>query len=156
MVEALMAFHVAAALYRPGDQIMPGNWGRLVMGRGPEHAFFYREYLWERIRGVEFPARHSRLNVAYTFTNLDFAQTYREASDFVYLVSIPAEITPDRLDMSWIELVKAYRSFEGAEHCARSYWRGDERDPRQVELLVPGPLTIRERLTPIPENGTSR
>ncbi len=156
MVDGPGIFHVAAALYRSGDQVMPGNWGRLVMGQGPDHAFFYREYLWERIRAVEFPTRHSRLNVAYAFASHDFAQTYKQAGDFVYLVEIPDGIAPDRLDMSWIELAKAYRSFEGAEHCARSYWQGDERDPRQMELLVPGPLTIRERLTPIPENGVGR
>lgn len=60
-----------------------------------------------------------------------------------------------RTDMTWIDVVVDFRTFDGVEHCARRYWRGEERTPNGVtmEVLVEGDLVVVDRITAIP-NGT--
>lgn len=126
------------------------------MGQGPVHPFFYRECLWEYIRAQEFAYRLTRMEAAYVFEDASFAAEWAaldQPHGYVYLVSLPPDARTDRLDMSWVTFAKQYHSFEGAQLTIRSYWRGDMRDPRQVEILTGSPLTIVQRLTPILENG---
>jgi hypothetical protein len=154
-------YHCAVALLQSGERIHPGNWGRVVLGIGPDHPLFYREYLWERIRREEFQDRPSRMRAAFAFDTHAAAQTYKaqeqgKARDHVYAVQLASpQDRWIRADMSWISVVRQYRTFEGAEGCARSYWRGDVRDPNSIELLVEGDLVVMDRLTPIGENGTA-
>jgi hypothetical protein len=152
-------YHCSLALLHPGDRVRPGNWGRIIQGIGPAHSHFFREYLWERVRRDEFPDKPSRMLSAFAFTNLAAAQNYRAQEqgknmDHIYSVR-PAnvEAKQQRADMSWLAVVHQYHTFDGAEECARRYWRGDDRDPNAIELLVEGELEIIDRLTPIGENG---
>jgi hypothetical protein len=149
-------YHCAKALYRREDQIQPGNWGRLVLGMGPDHSFFYREYMLERVRASEFRKRPSRLTCAFLFADATYAHEWAVAErEFVYLARPLDDTEPCRLDMSWLTIIREYRTFEGVEGVARSYWSGVERSPREVELLVTGPIVIVDRITPIPENGVT-
>jgi hypothetical protein len=43
-------YHRTQPLYEPGDRILPGMWGRLVLGTGPAHSSFCREMVWEMVR----------------------------------------------------------------------------------------------------------
>ena len=152
-------YHCSLQLLQPGDRIRPGNWGRIVQGIGPAHTLFFREYLWERVRRVEFSDKPSRMRAAFAFASHAAAQNYKaneqgKNMDQIYSVRpVSAEDKQHRADMSWLDVVRQYHTFDGAEECARRYWRGDERDPNSIELLVEGDLEVLDRLTPIGENG---
>lgn len=70
-------YHRDQALFRRGDRIPPGTWGRTVLGFGGRHDFFFREYLFETIRKAEFPDLPSRLTSAFAFEDAGFAQQFR-------------------------------------------------------------------------------
>lgn len=70
----MLFYHRAQPLYVPGDRILPGAWGRLVLGTGPDHGRFYFEMVWETIRRAEFPDRPSRMEAAFVFRGLPSRQ----------------------------------------------------------------------------------
>lgn len=152
-------FHRANALYEPGDQIPPGNWGRLVLGIGPAHPLYFREYLWERIRRAEFPTKPSRMRACFAFEAVEAADKFVQNRDwptYTYAVRLTDATLPlHRGDTSWLEpsLIQEFRTFEGVEGCARHYWNSDERSSGQFEIVVSGALEVVQRLTPIRENG---
>lgn len=155
-------FHRSNALYEPGNRILPGNWGRLIQGIGPQHQHFFREYLWERVRQEpEFAELPSRMRAAFAFEDGGYAEQFVQQPDiptYTYLVRVadPKAVT-HRADMTWLatDLIAQYRTFEGVEKCARHYWAGDDRAGTSWELLVAGELEIIQRLTPIMTNGAS-
>lgn len=148
-------FHKSPLLYEPGDRILPGHWGRLVLGTGPNHSRFYFEYIWERIREAEFQDLPSRLRSAFVFTTPEAAVGFdRGVPEFTYTVALAEGARTHQADMSWIEAVKHRRSLDGVDECARHYWRGDIVNPQELEIVVEGELIVQARLTPIPENGT--
>jgi hypothetical protein len=150
-------YHRTQAFLQKGDLIHPGSWGRMVLGVGGSHAFFFREYLFEKIRELEFSSRPGRLSSAYAFENCEFARRFRanQNLEHVYVVR-PADRSclSHRADMAWVDLVVQYRTFDGVDECARRYWRGELRDPsgQSVEWLFDGALVVEDRITPI-ENG---
>jgi len=149
-------FHCASQLYRPGDRVVPGNWGRLIFGRGPDHPHFYREYLFERIRQAEFADRPSRMQAAFAHRSVDDATGYCQPGEYVYAVEVTTPEAPSHLaDMRWLTIIRGYRSFDGIEDVARHYWSGDEPegDPNGWELVTYSELVVLRRITPIPENG---
>lgn len=154
-------FHRSNALYEPSDRILAGNWGRLIQGIGPTHQHFYREYLWERIRELEFPALPSRMRAAFAFEDGGFADQFVQnptIPTYTYLVRIPdPKAAVHRADMTWLDpdLINQYRTFQGVEQCARHYWAGDDRAGTAWEWLIAGELEIMQRLTPIMTNGAS-
>lgn len=152
-------FHRSNALYEQGDRILPGNWGRLVQGIGPNHNYFYREYLWERLRQTEFEGLPSRMRAAYAFEDAEYAGTFVQESNwptYTYLVRPrDADVRAHRADMTWLEAVRDYRTFDGVEGCARHYWAGDDRASGAWEWLIAGELEILQRLTAIMVDGAS-
>lgn len=154
-------YHCSRSLYAPGDTILPGSWGRLILGIGPRHHRFYAEYLIERIRTTEFPEKPSRMASAFAFEDAGYAGTFAQQKrdqvvEYVYAVQPADSDTPlHRGDMSWIDELPNYRTFAGVEEVARRYWRGDERDPRAWEMVMPGPLRIIDRLSATLDNGIS-
>jgi hypothetical protein len=144
----------AQGLYRPGDRIKAGNWGRLILGTGPGHPRFYAEYLLERIRRDEFADAPSRMDGAFAFESLDFAASWDRGVEYVYAVRLiaPRERV-HRGDMGWIDAMNEHRSFDGVEECARRYWRGDDREPKAREVVSPGGFEVIERLTRLPEDS---
>jgi hypothetical protein len=155
-------YHVAAGLYRPGDMIYPGTWGRLIQGTGPDHALYFRELAFEAVRSQQFPECVSRMAAAFAFTNVDAANQHLSAiappgslRHYVYSVRIDDAEPHDLLDMSWFDAIREYRSFEATQRAITAYWSGVHRGPEKLELLSAGPLTIIDRVTPITENGHS-
>ncbi|MFQ5658472.1 MAG: hypothetical protein ACE5G5_13095 [Candidatus Methylomirabilales bacterium] len=152
-----MAYYCSQSLYQAEDRIVAGNWGRVVLGIGPTHGRFFCEYLFEKVRALEFPNRPSRMEAAFAFESADFATNWRRgnAPEYVYAVHLadPNSLV-HRGDMSWTDLIYRYRTFQGMEECARRYWRGEVRDQNQIELVVAGDLIVETRLTRIGEDGT--
>lgn len=153
----LAMYHVAAALYEPGDRILPGNWGRLVLGGGPNHTFFYREALLELIRRQEFAEQPSRLRCVFAFEDLQRAAAFR-SGHFVYRVE-PADphANRHRVDMTWLDAVNETHSVAGALNCFRRYWRGEANmGPGIVgpgwEFLVEGEFVVMQRITRVRED----
>lgn len=154
-------FHRASPLYEPGDQILPGNWGRLVLGGGPRHPLYWREYVLERVRQAEFLSKPSRMRACFAFEKVEAAERFSFGMPlptplpiYTYIVRIVGEgIATHRGDASWLEPdpIATYRTFEGVDACARHYWAGDERSPDNFETVVGGPLEIIQRVTPIQE-----
>ena len=149
-------FHRAIALYEPGDRILPGNWGRVVAGIGPSHPSFFREYLLERIRQAEFQALPSRMASAFAFDALAAAEAFVHQAGqpiYSYRVELASADAPlHRADITWLDVLDAYRTFGGVEEWARHYWRGDERQPGRLEVIAQSELIVLERLTPVVAN----
>lgn len=154
---ARLYYHVSRGLYQRGDLIAAGNWGRIILGTGPNHPLFYREYLFERMRAAEFPKKPSRMRAAFAFESSASALGWNHGEnvpEYAYAVEITEPKAPlHRADMSWLTVIREYRTFEGAEDCARRYWGGDEREPNWAEIITAGPLRVLDRLTTIPDNG---
>jgi len=154
-----MLFYRSRALYRKADRVYPGGWGNMVLGIGPKHGAYLREYAFEKIRSVEFAAYPSRMKSAFAFENCEFAISWKRGDyeEYVYIVEVVDKtLTVHSGDMAWVDAVPHCRSFESLDECARRYWRGEERTPgdrAQFELLVEGELLIIERVTKLLENG---
>jgi hypothetical protein len=92
-------YHCSRNLYKNGDTILPGSWGRLLLGTGPDHHRFYAEYLIERNTeppNVRTSRREWTLPLPSRFSICDgFAQLKRGgAVEYVYVVQ------PEDLDVS--------------------------------------------------------
>ena len=151
-----LLYHRSQQLYERGDRVAPGNCGRLILGIGPSHNCFYREYLLEKIRQLEFPDKPSRMKAAFAFVTFDFAKTWKRGNivEYVFAVRIADQSALlHKGDMNWIDAMGEFRSFSGVEDCARHYWRGDERCANTWEIVTSGEFTIEDRLTSIAENG---
>lgn len=126
--------------------IPAGNWGRVLLGVGPVHNFYGREYVFERVRRDEFPALPSRLDAAFAFEQEDHARVFRGTTELLYEVE-PADPTAAShlADMSWIDAYTEARQFEDAEGFARNYWQGVKRSGL-MERITPGGLRVIRRL----------
>ncbi len=157
MRETGLLYHRTAGLYGRGDRIHGGNWGRIILGVGPSHPAFYREYLLERIRQAGFPDKPSRMQAVFAFATFGFARDWtrpQAVPEYVYAVRLTEPDGPQhRGDMSWVDMLPQFRSFEAVDRCVRRYWSGDDRDPQQIEIVASCDLIVEDRLTPIAENG---
>ena len=143
-----LLYHRSNALYAPGDRILPGNWGRLVLGIGGVHPHFFRERLWERIRQSNYPDLPSRMTTAYAFEHLARAERFGQA--YTYLVAIADPSLPShRADMGWVDLADASHDFDVIEPMVHHYWSGVELSPDGWEWLTTSEVVVRQRLTPI-------
>jgi len=148
-------FHRNKALFGPNDHIQAGNWGRVVLGMGPGHPFYLREYVFERIREHEFSALPSRLRSAFGFPNIESAATYNPTENLYQVSPSDPEAVVHETDYSWVntDVFNQFRTFDGVEACARHYWQGDERTPNTREVLTESDLIVHVRLNALPENG---
>ena len=154
-----LLYHRSNALYVPGDRILPGNWGRIVLGIGATHPHFFREYLWERLRQSEFPKLPSRMAAAFAFQEFARAESFVQNAGwptYTYIVTMADVALPKhRADIGWWDIVAGYHAFHSAEGCARHYWKGDEQSASGWEWLTAGELIVTQRLTPVPSNGAA-
>lgn len=152
---SLLYYHRTQALYEPGDKILRGNWGRIILGTGPDHNRFYPEYVLERVRAAEFASKPARMKAAFAFESFECCASWsRGKQEYIYAVRLEdPSCAFHRGDMTWIDIMPQYRSFDGVEHCARRYWSGEEREPGKWEIIAAGDLLIEDRLTKVPENG---
>ena len=149
-----LLYHRSNALYAPGDRILPGNWGRLVLGIGASHNNFFREHLWERIRLCDYPDLPSRMTAAFAFEQFATAERFTPKPDwptYTFLVALPDPSLPThRADMGWVDTIVGYHSFESVERCVHHYWTGDEQSPDGWEWLTAGELIVMQRLAEAP------
>lgn len=148
-MEGLSMYHKSQQLYLPGDRIRVGNWGRTILGFGPLHNCYYREYLFERIRQAEFSDKPSRLEAVFAFVDRQFAIAWRrtEVPENVYAVRLSDPRASIHLgDMSWFDQLPQCRTFEEAEYCARQYWKGEQRQPETLEIVAACDLIAEERI----------
>lgn len=150
-------FHRSNALYAPGDRILPGNWGRLVLGIGGSHPHFFREHIWERIRQSHYPELPSRMTAAYAFEHMSGAERFTPNQGwqtYTYLVVMADPSLPShRADMGWVDLVGGYHEFDAVERVAHDYWSGVEQSSDGWEWLTSGELVVRQRLTAVPSDA---
>ncbi len=152
-------YYKSTALYQPGDRILPGNWGRVILGKGPiqydaqGRNNFFREYVFERVRKAEFPDIPSRMSCAFVCET----STAIEKLDQPGLVYVVEWETPDvpvhRGDLTWMNVFWDHHTYDGIDYCARQYWEGKERTPDAWELCGESVLTVLSRETRIGENG---
>lgn len=142
-------FHKTISLYAPGDVIVPGNYGRVVLGTGVRHSSFFREQILEAVRSKEFKGAPSRLSSAYAFTDVDAAEAFApDAFPNLYSVTLAEESSPRHsADMAWLDRLAACHTFQGVEACARGYWSGEVLQSSTVETLTTSALIVVERLT---------
>ena len=154
-------YHRSQLLYAEGDVILGGNWGRVILGLGPAHGRFYPEYVLESMRRREFARKPSRMASAFAFDDVERAESWARVivqgvKEHIYAVEPATGAAIHRGNLGWIDAMATYRTFEGVESCALSYWRGDDREGSAWECIVGGSLRVVQRLTPIPEDPPPR
>lgn len=149
MAESRVLYHKSQQLYKPGEHIVSGNWGRTVLGFGPIHHLYFREYLFESIRSREFTDKPSRLVSAFAFIDGRFAMAWQRSQtvENTYIVSLSDPTRPiHQGDMTWIDQLPLCRTFEEVEDCARQYWKGEMRQSGVLEIVAPCDLIVEKRL----------
>ncbi len=142
--------HRSGNLYEPGDEVQPGNWGRVIMGAGMDHPCFQREYIFESVRKQHFSGRPSRMRATFACETVQSLNLVRP-NGHDYLVEFSGSNgNVHRGDLSWFEVIKHCNTFEGIDHCVRSYWLSKPLgDIPHWELLAESPLRVVRRRTEI-------
>jgi hypothetical protein len=140
-----------------GAVIQAGNWGRIVIGWGPRHNAYLREYAFEQIRRQEFPDLPSRIESVFVFEDPAFAMAWTRVNppepEHVYRVEpIEARTRTVRVDMTWVDTFSQYHSFDSIDECIRRHWRANASQQPKWEVLIAGPVTVCERVSPIPDD----
>lgn len=73
-------YHLSGGLLGVGSIIEPGNWGRIVRAHGWNHPSSRHEAAIEQARMARFPAKPSRLDVAFVCPTADEARLFRAAT----------------------------------------------------------------------------
>lgn len=152
-------WHVSEALLDGGRQITPGRWWETIGARGAwtvdrldGHPFFFRELMLETLRLVGAPTAVSRLSCCFTYEEQATAVAEAEAQGSHCYRIDPGDAAMSRHDILWISWIGEPGEALARIGQAEAYWRGDRcRDlmpeaSEVWEVLVAGPLTIRERL----------
>lgn len=153
--KARNGFYKAQRLLAAGDLIVPGSWGKTILGVGPQHNRFYAEYLLEKIRELEFSDKPSRMESAFVFEDRTYAVNWsRNLQEHVYEVElVDPSSKVHRGDIRWIDAMPTRRTFSGVEEVARRYWQGvPAGDASGIELVIAGDLRVLNRITPIADD----
>lgn len=141
-------WHRSKALYKPGDLIQPGNWGRVVLGMGAGHNFYLREYVLEKIRAKEYPPLPSRLEATFAYVSQNAA--LRSFVDHgLYEVEVVDETAAThRADIDWVDSMPGCRKFDDLEDAARRYWDGVATEPGNdtFEIVSTSALRVVQRV----------
>lgn len=142
-------YHSSGLWYEPGDTILAGSWGRVILGAGPSHNRFYPEQVIELIRRNEFDDKPSRIRAAFAFEDLGHARSgWRGNQEHVYAVDLADSEAPlHRGDMAWIDAMPSQHTFEDIEACVRSYWAGKPHDDQRWEVASASDLIVVEKVT---------
>jgi hypothetical protein len=136
-----MPFHKSTTLYRPGDLVHPGSWGRIISAYGAAHGQFIRETLFEHIRATEFAHRPSRWSCGFAFEDEAFARTWdRGLAELVYPVELVNGSASFRADIGLLDGSGLTRDAWIA--AIRRYWVGEIVNPARVEMLVVGDMRV--------------
>lgn len=143
-------YHRAELGLRPGQEVKPGRWWRLVTSI-PGHKCLYHLALVEAVRQAEFPNRPSHRESTFAMTDPADAKDFR-ATDALYLVIADPTVMRRgfRGDMGWDDVLHDRElPIERHVDAVRAYWRS-EPAPRDShwELVLPGSLRIVRVLAP--------
>ncbi len=135
----------SGAWYEVGHVVAPGNWGRVINAFGPRHTHFYREYVFEKIRHLEFPDRPSRMRAAFAFESQQVAASFNQPqAPLLYVVQLQDRNgTTFRTDMGWVDAMQECHTFEDVESHARNYWKGNHKTGAWEILALCGLVIIR-------------
>jgi hypothetical protein len=149
--------------FRPGDSIPPGNWGAWTFRLGPPRKvrphvyggskFFYREYVFEQIRLVEFPHAPSRVESSFAFLDVQAALRWSGQADIgsLYEVEEAQGGTPSAvLDMEHVSALNDCRDFVCVQDMIRAYWSGVCTPRPTMELVTTRDLIVRGVRVPDP------
>lgn len=96
-------YHVRETPLDVGSLIQPGRWGEIVLNRGKDHPFFFREHLLELWRLLRTDVQVSRLNCTFAHEGRSQAEDYAEPGEAILqVVPIDNSGPSARLDMLWV------------------------------------------------------
>ena len=118
-------FHSTRNRHKPGEIILPGNFGRIINDAGPKHYLYFREMKIEAFRAAHYPEKPSRLKATFHTDNIETATAYRDSrapGDFIYEVEMvdPAANT----HRACVHAIQAYPGWP-EEAVFNGYWTGE-------------------------------
>lgn len=140
-------FHASGLWYEVGDVIQPGNWGRVVLGAGPNaHIHFFRELLFEEMREQLAPDQPSRLRAFFGVRTVDDLRRYQQVAGatYGYRVAIPDSAAIYLADLEVFDRLQGARDPGSAKAAVAEYWSGNH--AAFMELLVEAPAEVLDRL----------
>lgn len=147
--EVRVTWHTCRELYRPGETIGGGRWGRIVLATGSAHPAWEREQLLEQVRNDVAGAAPSRLASAFAHAELAAARSYAAPDEQIYQVELTdVSVTLDMLWVTWIRESLSSGDRTRAERQAAHYWGGQSARnylPAATphwEVLTPGDLLV--------------
>ncbi|WP_051963067.1 DUF2441 domain-containing protein [Deinococcus misasensis] len=145
--------HASGVQLVPGAVILPGNFGRVILGTGVTHKLYKREILLEETRRKHFPEKPSRLRSCFvcpTFEDMDWFFRNHFYGCACYEVQLLQSTAPRHL--AFVSCLPSDKSkpFYPDEEMAYFYWAGVWPEklgelPRAQELIVSSPLKILDR-----------
>lgn len=128
--DVVRVFHCSGLLYRTGDVIQPGNWGRVIEGHGSAHNLHMREATFEAVRQTVAPNQASRLRSLFAFEELTAAQQYATEVGlrWIYLLELPTVATSasHRGSLGVFDGLNACFGIDTTLELMRKYWRGED------------------------------
>lgn len=92
------------AIYRHGDVIPPGNWGRIVRAMREAHPNWRQEVLLESRREVVNPSAPSRLSSTYLYTSLRIARRWARPGMYIHpAIPLSRPFRSDLVYTTWIQ-----------------------------------------------------
>ena len=70
-------YHLTKQKLDAGDQLHPGNYGKIVMQTGPVHIAYRREMAYEMMRSAYFPNLPSRLACLFCFLTIEEGKMFK-------------------------------------------------------------------------------
>lgn len=145
----MQLLHVSGLWYSVDDVIQPGNFCRVIQGRGPSgpngHPLFYREALFEAIRLRVAPEKASRMRSVFGLVNMPTASRFLgEAGGFLYRVQVNAPTARTHVgDLETFDRLNQSRDLAGVIAEIERYWTTVPGS--YAEVLVEAPATVVER-----------
>ena len=140
-------FHASGLWYEAGDVIQPGNWGRVVLGAGPNaHIHFFRELMFEEVREQIAPDQPSRLRSFFGLRTIEDLRHYQQVAGVPhgYRVSVPDSAAIYLANLELFDRLQGARDHVSSKTVLAEYWSGNP--AVFMELLVEAPAEVLERL----------
>lgn len=140
--------------FQPGTRHTAGSWGGVVQQLGGVHRHATQEEIFERVRRDVAPGAPSRLDAAYAFADIAFADEWLSRVrpfDLLYEVRLADPSAPAFLGD--VALVDAARRLDTRvdtaelERIAHRYWQGCAAGCASAELVTLSPLEVVARIT---------
>jgi hypothetical protein len=139
-------YHASGLWLEQGDVVLPGSWGRVILGHGPhvDPHLYWRELLFEDVRRRLAPKKPSRLRALFGFSTADSLNRYRQeepnAPHFGYLLEVPDSTTLHTASLALFNEFRRLQDAASALGLVEQYWAG----PVDVyhEVVVGSPATV--------------